>query len=339
MKNLSRFDIIMIVAFLSVALIGGGLAYYLDAFMLAAAHDDVQAADQEFEQYSTQMVFLPTRENLKILQGNIDLINSQIDPVVKGSLQATGNTLADQHNENTVVWKRRLDDRVAKLNAAARTAGVQVPQNYYYGFSSYLSQAPAETNTGVLSKQLLAIEQLTGVMVSAQVNAIKAIRRTAEEGGPGPSAYGGTAGDFITGHSAAVSGGLYINYPFEIEFDATTDTMRKVINGLMQTPCVFIIRGLSVVNSAVENAQAVSPQVTSLDTLAGPQTPAPSVTDSPGAVAAAKSTAGPQYLFGNEFLHVRMRVDLIEWKGLPDATAAVKPAGKAAAPTPSPTGT
>ncbi|MCE0498874.1 MAG: Amuc_1100 family pilus-like protein [Methylacidiphilales bacterium] len=325
MKKLSRFDISIIIAFVIIALIGGGAAYYLDAYQLADAQNDVQAANDDFQQYSSKMVFLPTRENLKILQGNIDLIHTQLDPMVKDHLQAPGNKLADIVTKNTVDWKRDLDDNVAKLNAAAKAHNVQVPDSYYYSFSYFLSNAPSEENTAVLSKQLLAIEEIVNILIGAPVDAITSIRRTSEGAGAKDS-------ELLPGHSVEIAGGLYTAYPLEIEFDTTTNALRKVVNDLMQSPYVFIIRSISV-----QNNHPTSPQLGDLDKIAGAQAQSSaSVTDSPGAVAETKSTAGPQYLFGGETLHVRMRIDFIEWKGLPSDAAN---AGETPAPNPaSPTG-
>ena len=272
----------------------------------------------------------PGKESKWLIYFNI--INGQIDPVVKTYLQAPGNKLGDQVNENTVDWKHKLDEKVAKLNAAAKVQGVQVPLNYYYGFSDYLSQAPAEAKTGVLSKQLLAIEEMSNIMIGAPVNAIKGIHRTAEESSSMNPNISNLSGNFMPGHSAKVAGGIYTVYPFEIEFDATTDTLRKVVDDLMQSPYVFVIRGV-----ALENSQPASPQLGDLDKIAGAQQPTTSVIDSPGAVAASKSTAGPQYLFGSEILHVRVRLDMIEWRGLaPEPSAAgSKTAKPGAKPAPS----
>jgi hypothetical protein len=315
MKNLSQFDMTMIVVFVIVSLLGGGGAYYLATYQLAPAQQEIQTIDNEFKTYTDRMIFLPTQKNVKVLQGNIDMIKSQLDPLIQNNLQAPGNTLGTIHNENTVDWKHKLDLEVAKLNAAAKVQGVQLPSdNYYYSFARYLSQAPSEPKTGVLSKQLLAVETMTNIIIGAQVNALKAIRRTAEEddhayvqqGAPG-------SGDLLTGHSIDIGGGIYTAYPFEIEFDATTDAIRKIINDLTQSPYVFVIRSVTVSNQTTG-----SPQLGDLDKIAGVQQ-STSVTDSPGVVAATKSRAGPQYLFGNEILHVQIRVDFIEWKGLPAA--------------------
>ena len=96
--------------------------------------------------------------------------------------------------------------------------------------------------------------------------------------------------------------------------------MRTVISGLIQSPYVFVIRTINV-----KNSNPNSPAISSLDAMAG--TPPSSVVEtSPGEVAATVSTKGPQYLFGNETIAVKLRVDLIEW------TADVSAISSASAP-------
>jgi hypothetical protein len=103
------------------------------------------------------------------------------------------------------------------------------------------------------------------------------------------------------------AGGAYTSYPFEVEFDTTAESFHPVINGLIQSPYIFIVRSLEV-----KNSNPNSPAITSLDQMAG--TPPSSVIDtSPGEVASTTSTKGPQYLFGNETLAVKARIDMIEW--------------------------
>jgi hypothetical protein len=323
MKRLSRFDLSMIIAFAVVALVGGGAAYYLCYYQLDAAQNEVRAANQEFQRYTAHMTYLPTQENLRILRGNIDLIQAQIEPAVNKNLQAPDNHLADIVNENSVDWKHKLDESVAKLNAAAKLHNVQVPDNYYYSFSYFLSNNPAEENTAVLSKQLLAIEKIVTILIGAPVNELKSIRRTSEDAGVKDT-------ESLPGHSVQGAGGLYTAYPFEFEFDTTPEALRKVVNGLMQSPYVFIIRSI-----AVQNDHPSSPQIGDLDRIVGAQAPAPDMS-SPGAVAEAQSTAGPQFLFGGEILHVQARIDLIEWNGLP--SDAVKSPGDSTSNPPSASG-
>jgi hypothetical protein len=312
MKNLSRFDITMIIAFVVIGLIGGGVAYYLDAYKLADSLNDVQAANDDFQKYSSKQPYLPTEQTVQVLQKNNQLTQAQLDPLVKKYFLADGNKLPTINNVDTIAWKHQLDDIVSKLNADAKVHGIKVPKDYYYGFSRYLSQNPSNDDTEVLSKQLLAVEQMVDILIGAPVNAITHVRRTAEENGLPNDMATGKVGDYISGHSVDVDGGLYTAYPFEIDFDTTTDPFRKVVRDLMQSPYIFVIRSISV-----QNEKTISPQISQLDTIAGSISSA-SVTDSsPGAVASAQPVAGPQYLFGGEILHVQARVDLIDWKGLP----------------------
>lgn len=312
MKKLSPFDLGMIIAFAVVTLIGGGVWYYLSG-KLDAAKQDVETASTDFDKYSTKQVYLPNTSNVTTLQADIDVLKSQIDPLIKAKLQSPDNKILVVAKQDTVTWKHDLDDRVRKLNAEAKVHGVTVPNNFYYGFSRYLDQNPGEEKTTVLTKQLLGIEQIAGFLLAAPVKSINSVRRTYEEdeaaAGPGGSPAKSDK-DILNGHSLEVNGGVYTDYPFQIDFETTTDALRKVLDDLMNSPYVFVIRELTIENSASK-----SPQITDLDKMAG-NTGTPSVLDTPGEVASTKSTKGPQFLFGGETLRVQMRVDMIEWKGV-----------------------
>jgi hypothetical protein len=302
-KNISRFDLGMIIAFVVVGLLGGGAWWYLSG-ELATVQDDVNTAKQTFDQYSTKQVYLPTQPNQKILQDNIDMLKAQLDPLVQTRLMPPNGKLATIEKEDALPWKHDLDAEVLRLTTDAKTHGVGIPEKFYFGFSRYLGQNPAEDTTIVLSKQLIAIDQIADIFINAPVKSIRFIHRTYEE-----ESSPVTSEDSLPGHAVNAEGGVYTAYPFEIEFEATTDSFRKVINDLMQAPYVFVVRSLTI-----QNSRLTSPQLTDLEALAGG--PGPSVLgSSPGEVAETKSTLGPQFLFGAEVLHIRMRIDMIEWKG------------------------
>ena len=126
------------------------------------------------------------------------------------------------------------------------------------------------------------MEQLADTLINAQIKSITAIRRTYEEdphtakdAGQG----GGAAaeeGDHLNGYAINAPGGMYVAYPFEIQFETKVENFRDVISGLIQSPYVFIVRTLSVKNSSPN-----SPALNDLDRMAG--TPPSSVVDtSPG---------------------------------------------------------
>jgi hypothetical protein len=325
MKNLSRFDLGMIIAFVVVALLGGGAWWYLSG-QLQDAQAQVTAAAGTFDQFSKKEVFLPTRGNVKTLQANIDLMTSQLDPIVKNTLQQPGNDLAAIQPIDTVTWKHNLDDEVRDLNSAAKLHGITVPKNFYYSFSRYLNQNPSEEATAVLTRQEKAVKAIATIMINAPVRAINSVKRTYEED-PAGSASGNsgrsTDSDQLPGNVVEAPGGVYTCYPFEVQFDTGTEGLRKVIDGLMQSPYVFVVRALDVENSRMD-----SPKISDLDKMAGTSASTTSVVNSsPGEVAATQSTVGPQFLFGDEFIHVRARIDLIEWHGTSTGAPAANPAG------------
>jgi hypothetical protein len=303
MKKLSKFDITMIVVFVAIGLLGGGAWYYLST-LLSSAQEGVTAAKADFDKYSSKEVYLPTTANQKILETNIDLMKGQLEPLIHSKLQPDNSKLISIANKDTLAWKHDLDAEVLRLNTAAKLHGVKVPNNFYYGFSHYLSVNPMEEKTAVLSKQLLAIEQIADILINAPVKGIQAVRRTYEEDAPSTTSGGNgsrTDESFLSGNAIEAPGGAYISYPFEIEFEATTDSLRKIINDLTQSPYVFVVRVI-----AVHNSRPDSPQVGDLDKMA--ETPSSPVGDSsPGEVAATQSSKGPQYLFGGETLRVAMR--------------------------------
>jgi hypothetical protein len=316
MKKLpiSKFDLAMIIAFVVIGLLGGGAWYYLDG-QLTQAQQDASAAKADFDKYSSYHAsaqeILVSHPNQKILQGNIDILKGELVPLIQNKLLTKENKLSSIQHKDPVAWKHDLDDEVKRLTNAANVHSVKLPPGFYFAFSNYLNQNPSDDQTVVLSKQLLAIEQLATILTNAPVRSIIDIRRTFEEntrsggagGGGGPAGSGAALG----GVSYVAEGGAYRGYPYEIEFETNTEGFRKIMNDFIQSPYIWVVRTVQV-----QNEQSTSPLPGDLDRMAGSTDN--SVTDKPpGEAAATVSTKGPQYLFGNSTLHVKMRVDLIEW--------------------------
>jgi hypothetical protein len=316
MKNLSRFDLGMIIAFVVVALLGGGAWWYLSG-QLQAAQAETRDAKTSFDRYSVAkggadtIVVSPT--NGKTLQTNIDLLKTQLTPLIQEKLQSKENTLHTIDKEDPVAWKHDLEDDIRRLTSTAKTHGVALPTNFAFGFSRYVGTNPADEQTAVLSKQLLGIDKIATILIMAPVKGIQDIRRTYEED-PHTSTTASNATPSrettqgpLPGYALSAPGNAYIAYPFEIDFETNAENFRTVIDGLIQSPYVFVIRAVTVKNSS-----PTSPLVTDLERLAGGG-PGSVIGTSPGEVAQTQSTKGPQYLFGNSTLSVKLLVDMIEW--------------------------
>ena len=315
-RNLSKFDLGFIIAFVVVTLMGGGGYWYLSGLLDDAQNQD-KSAKEMFDKYSKdpkyKVAVSPT--NIKILQDNIDVLKKQIDPLIPAELQPKENKLPTIPKEDPVAWKHDLDDDVHRLTAAAKTRGVIIPANFYFGFSRYLSQSPGDEQTLVLSKQLLGVDEIANILIKAPVKSIQAINRTYEEdphqgsgNSPGPSGEK----DHLVGYAFTAPNNTYISYPFEADFVTTSESLRSILSELAQSPYIFVVRTISVTNSAVTGSGSGSPELNILDSLAG--TSGPVSTDISAGPAPVK---GPQYLFGanDSTIKVKMRIDMIEWKG------------------------
>jgi hypothetical protein len=317
---ISKFDIGFIIAFVVVALLGGGAWWYLSG-ELQSAQGDVTTADQTFNRYSkdTKYDVVVNAGNIKLIQANLDAIKSQVDPIIPDKLQSKDNKLKSIDKEDPVAWKHDLDDLVKRLTDLAKTKVVTLPKNFYFGFSRYLSQNPGDEQTAVLSKQLVGVEQIADLVINAPVQGITSIRRSYDEdvkpgSTPNQGGFVQTTGDDLGIFAVTPPSGLYTAYPFEITFDTSSESLRSVIDGLLQSPYVFIVRSM-----VIKNTKPLSPKTTDLDNIVNSNgNGGASVTGSaPGEVAATTSTLGPQSLFGDSHLTVILRVDMIEWKGLP----------------------
>jgi hypothetical protein len=245
--------------------------------------------------------------------------------VIDSYLLSKKNGLGAISREDSVAWKHDLDEDVKTLTTDAKAHAITLPPNFYFGFSRYLTESPNDEVTAVLSKQRTAIKTISEILINSKVDAISKVRRTYEEDphavNAAPSSGDRGAGDQLGGYAVAVPGGAYKAYPFEFDFDTTAESFRPVMNEIIKSPYVFIVRWVEI-----HNDKLASPGTSDLDRMAQVTPGAPSVVDSPpGAVAASAPAVGPQYLFGDSVLHVTMRVDLIEWNPLLRSVASTLP--------------
>jgi hypothetical protein len=310
--QLTGFDIGMIIAFAVVGLLGGGAWWYLSSQLQAAQLQDGQVKT-DYDGNSAKGGIIVSAANANVLKANSDVLRAQVDPVISNYLLSKENGIIGIGKEDPVAWKHDLDEDVKALTADAKSNSITLPDNFYFGFSRYLTESPNDEATAILSKQRTAIKAVAEILINSKVNAIKRVRRTYEEEPhavtAGSSGTEHAEGDQLGGYAVTAPGETYTAYPFEFEFDATAESLRPVINALVKSPYVFVIRSVEV-----HNDHLVSPVTSDLDKMAGTTPGAPSVVDSaPGAVAASTPTVGPQYLFGHSILHVKLRIDMIEW--------------------------
>jgi len=310
--QLSKFDMGMLIAFAVVGLLGAGAWWFLSSQLQSAQAQCAQVSG-DYNSYAKAKGIIVSPANARTLQANSALLQTQLDPVLNTYLLAKGNDLSSVRAMDPVGWKKELDDDVNTLTSEAKAHSITVPDHFYYGFSRYLTESPGDAATSVLTKQRKAIKTITEILIGAQIKSISKVRRSYEEdphNGPGSGGGSDThmEGDQISGYAVVVPD-TYTAYPFEFEFDASPEALRPILNGLIKSPYLFVLRSIEV-----HNDQAVSPKLDDLPKMAG-STSSPSVINSPPGGVADQSapTVGPQKLFGYAPLHVKMRVDMIEW--------------------------
>jgi hypothetical protein len=305
--QLSKFDIGMIIAFVVVGLLGGAAWWFLSGQLQTAQAACAQVAG-DYNANATAKGIIVSLDNARKLQANSDLLQGQLDPVMSANLLAKGNDLSDVRAMDPVGWKKELDDDIKALTADAKGHSITLPEHFYFGFSRYQTESPGDAATQGLTKQRHAIKAIAEILISAPVKSIIKVQRSYEEDAHGGAVNEHTEGDQISGN-AVVLPDTYTAYPFEFEFDASPEALRPVLDGLLKSPYLFVLRSIEV-----HNGQVDSPRIDDLPKLAG-GTGSPSVINSdPGAAAQSSTpTVGPQKLFGYAPLHVKMRVDMIEW--------------------------
>ncbi len=309
--ELSSFDIGMIIAFVVVGLLGGTAWYFLSS-QLQTAQAACASVAGDYNTNATAKGIIVSSANAKSLNANSTLLQTQVDPIITTYLLPKENDLTNAHTMDPVAWKHELDDDVKTLTTDAKAHGVSVKDHFYFGFSRYLTESPSDAATAVLTKQRKGIKAITEILINAPVKSISDIRRSYEEdphGGSG-SAAPGTSTTEQLGGGAVVIPDAYTAYPFEVDFDSSPEALRPILDGLLKSPYLFVVRRVEVHNEQLE-----SPHVDDLAKMAGGNGAAPSlISGNPGDAAAASTPAvGPQYLFGYGALHVKIRVDMIEW--------------------------
>ena len=308
--KLSGVDIGAIVAFVVLTLAGIGGWYYFSG-NLKTAQDQASTAKQALDRYSQDKKFkvVVSHRNASTLQINIDTYKAQLEPLIDSTFFSKDDKLGTIKQEDPVAWKHDLDDQVHALTTAAKRNSVSLPKDFFFGFSRYQGQSPGDEQTAVLSKQLLGVEQITDILINAQVKSIHAIRRVyEEEAHPPTGSAAASEGDLLIGSSYSVPN-IYTVHPFEVDFQCSPETLRPIVNALIGSPYILILRSLTV-----RSTVGTSPRTSDLDRMAGPPPDTSAISTSPGEVAQAPApTKGPQFLFGNANIEVKARIDMIEW--------------------------
>ena len=297
-----------------IGLLGGGGIFYLSG-QLGQAQDTIAAKASALGKLTGDRYY-PSQANIDVLTKSNDALSQALD-LLKQKLLAPGNKLGQVGEKNPVVFKQELAEQIRSLADLAAKNGVRVdPGASYFGFSVYQNNNPSDKGTRILGKQLLGIGEVASALFNAKVSSLDAVRRTFDENPgavPPPPTGGGGGGpggatESLRGKIVTPEGGLYSVYPLEVEFTGSEESLRNFLTNLSGSPYVLIPRLLYI--------SSKRPSPPRIDELAASVQSLSSGKKAPTFVVA----------MGNDDLHVRARIDLVDWLGQKEAAPAPNPA-------------
>lgn len=304
MKDFSKTHLTFLVLFLIIGL-GGGYFWYWSVNNLEATVRTKAAVQKNLAEIDkkglppTKAVLAKLEENekafrelsgksLEELRENVGLFDSVVLRHEPGKLPVGLPPDA---------WKKLMNEKRIGLDKLAAKNKGQVPKDSYYGFQKFRIPNPEEKYTGQLGIQLLGLNEISTILIESRVRQYLAAKRADVTEPRSPGGGGGSGG--ATDESLAASvvngpAGLYQVYPFEVLIRCSTSELRDVINRLNQSKYFFVIRFLTVENekSNVKSKSAIQTELSAAATKAG-------LLMVPVA--------------GNEYLQVRIRIDMLVW--------------------------
>lgn len=230
-KKISPFVAILVAV---VVIVGGALGYF--GF---SAYTSYQTVSQEYDARVTQLhslqnrVPFPSAANLTA----ITEASAQFKAVFDNLLDRAAALNAPLDEIGAQDFQDRLRAVVSEVKTAATNGSVALPEGFYMGFNQYENSLPSERAAGPLARQLASFQFIVDKLIALRVTSIDNIERT-----PLPEEGRADAADAPVPVVQAL--------PFRISFTAEQGRLRQALNGIVTADRFFIIRAITVSNSA-----------------------------------------------------------------------------------------
>ena len=153
-----------------------------------------------------------------------------------------------------------LRTAVNRTAERAAAAGVALPKDFYLGFSQYKDSPPSNVAAPVLARQLKVIDKLVSDLIDFKVQSIDYLERQPlpEESGKAPA-----SGDQKDKKTAVLH-----RFPLNLGYTAEQGKFRVAFNSLLNSDQFFIVRALSIQNTAPAGPPVAQPDQTAAATAA-----------------------------------------------------------------------
>ncbi|CAN5746807.1 hypothetical protein BH09VER1_BH09VER1_11470 [soil metagenome] len=181
-----------------------------------------------------------------------------------------------------------VDDLVKK----AAAANVNLPKDFYLGFSQYMNSPPSDRATPALDRQLTVISKIANNLIDLKVQSIDGLDRKAlpEEGSSAPNGKG----------SNSANSSLVDRFPFDVSFTAEQSRFRVAFNSLLSADQFLLVRAISVQNTNQEGPPTAQPEQVG-------------ATSQPGAPGEDKAKNDLNVILGRELVKVTLRLEMIHF--------------------------
>jgi hypothetical protein len=180
-----------------------------------------------------------------------------------------------------------LRTAVNRIAEKAAASGVELPENFYLGFSQYKDSPPSNSAAPALARQLKVIDKLVSDLIDFKIQSIDSLDRQPlpEEGGSPAAA---------TAPGQPKKAGLQ-RFPLNLGYTAEQGKFRVAFNSLLNSDQFFIVRAINI-----QNTSPAGPPVAQADATGGAAAPGD----------AAKSN-DLNVILGRESVRVSLRLEMI----------------------------
>ena len=284
----------LIVGAIFVVLLSGMIWFLHDAYLQQdSVLAELTAQNAELENLRNYKPF-PSKENIELLKRDRENVHQLFDAMRAAATYPPQRGPHLTRDIDFLQFKQATVNRLAEMVTAHHILAPEA-----FGFSRYDAKFPCRNPVArgdecvrlmaLLCKQLVTVEKLVGLLITNKVEEIGAIRRVEVEPGE-------ISADALNVLVNANTNALYQTYPFELQFNCDTSVLRDLLNGLMQTDAIFVIRALKIDTMAV--------RLKSLDMPVGVGEPN------------APKSAEPAAEVRTRRLNVTLRLDLVEFAPL-----------------------
>ncbi len=249
--NWAKNNPFLVALLVVVVIVAAGLGYFLNT-----AYATYTAVSEDYDAQVSKLQKLQNRAPFPNAANN-DAFTAQLEEYSQSYNALLSELTLTQLPDEDISpqgFQDRLRAVVSEVQAAAKSRGVTLPEDFYMGFSQYQGTLPNDRAAAPLARQLAAIKILVDQLIEFRASSIEAINRSPlpTEGNRSPAPPPNERNRPGNASKNEETPEIISKAPFELIFVAEQGRMRQILNAIVSSEQFFIIRNLTVVNDQLE---------------------------------------------------------------------------------------